>query len=286
MRVRSAARSVAAMSTQVLTPTRLEVHEAGRPDGPPLLFIHGWSQCQLCWSRQFAGPLAERFRLVSFDLRGHGMSEAPADASAYTDSRGWADDVAAVIDALDLDGVVAVAWSYGGMVVTDYIREHGADRLAGINLVGAAVQTGPAAGPLFGPGLVDNVQDLCSPDLDRAIPALQRFLRACTAEPLPEEELRRALCWNMVVRPDVRAAVLGRDLDAGDVLASLTIPVLVTQGTADRIVLASMADYALERCPTASASWYEGIGHAPFLEAPERFDRELGDFAAAADRPR
>ena len=56
---------------------RLHVREWGRADGPPILFIHGLSQSHLCWARQYQSFLAEEFRLVACDLRGHGMSEAP-----------------------------------------------------------------------------------------------------------------------------------------------------------------------------------------------------------------
>ena len=58
----------------------------------------------------------------------------------------------------------------------------------------------------------------------------------------------------------------------------MSIPVLVTHGDQDIVVLPSMAQHILEVCPTAEASWYEGVGHAPFLEDPERFNRELADF--------
>ena len=58
--------------------------------------------------------------------------------------------------------------------------------------------------------------------------------------------------------------------------------VLVTHGRADAIVLPSMAEHVLEVCPTARASWYDGVGHLPFVEDPARFDREL----RRARRPR
>jgi non-heme chloroperoxidase len=53
------------------------------------------------------------------------------------------------------------------------------------------------------------------------------------------------------------------------------VPVLVTHGRRDEIVLPSMADHVLDVCPTAVASWYDEVGHAPFLEDAGRFDREL-----------
>src|SRR4051794_17666465 len=72
---------------------RLHVREWGVADGPPILLLHGWSQNHLCWARQYESPLAEEFRLVACDLRGHGMSEAPLDQGSYTDAGLWADDV-------------------------------------------------------------------------------------------------------------------------------------------------------------------------------------------------
>ena len=77
---------------------RLHVREWGKPDGPPILFIHGWSQNHLCWAKQYESSLADEFRLVAYDLRGHGMSEAPLEPEHYTDGELWADDVAAIID--------------------------------------------------------------------------------------------------------------------------------------------------------------------------------------------
>ena len=56
---------------------RLHVREWGKEDAPSILFIHGWSQNHLCWKNQYESMLAEDFRLVALDLRGHGMSEAP-----------------------------------------------------------------------------------------------------------------------------------------------------------------------------------------------------------------
>jgi hypothetical protein len=55
------------------------------------------------------------------------------------------------------------------------------------------------------------------------------------------------------------------------------VPLLVTQGRADTIVLPAMAEHVLATCPTAEPSWYQGVGHTPHLEQPERFNHELAD---------
>jgi non-heme chloroperoxidase len=262
----------------------LHAREWGNPDGAPILFIHGWSQCDLCWSRQLAGPLGTRFRMVTFDHRGHGMSEKPTDPESYADGRLWADDLAAVIDTAELERPVLVAWSYGGFVVADYLRVHGEDDIGGIDLVGAAVLLRQGTFDHFGPGLLENAEALCLPDLPASIAALQRFLGACSAQPLANQVWRDALCWNMVVPPEVRGALIARELDNDDVLARLSIPVLVTHGRDDQVVLPSMAEHTLAVCAHAKASWYDDVGHMPFAEAAERFDRELAELVEL--RPR
>src|SRR4051794_15644616 len=177
---------------------RLHVREWGDPQGPPIVFVHGWSQSQLCWSRQTAGTLADDFRIVTFDLRGHGMSEKPPEAEHYVDARLWAEDLNAVIEGLELNRPVLVAWSYGGYVVTDYLRAYGEDAIAAVDLVGGAVLRTPTFDHI-GPGLLENAGDACGPDLPTSIAAIQRFLRACTQKPGSAEDWSAALCWNMVV---------------------------------------------------------------------------------------
>jgi non-heme chloroperoxidase len=258
---------------------RLHVREWGNPDGPALLLIHGWSQSQLCWARQCESPLARTFRIVTFDNRGHGMSEKPLEPEKYVDGRLWADDVAAVIEQTDLDHPVIVAWSYGGFIAADYVREYGEARIGAINLVGGALLLKPTFDHL-GPGLLENAEGACGSDLLTNIAAIRRFLRACTAEPLSEDEWTTALCWNMVVPAEVRGGLISREIDADDVLATLSVPVLVSHGRADAIVLPSMAEHVLEVCGTAEPSWFEGVGHMPFWEDHEKFNRELGDLAA------
>ena len=90
---------------------RLHAVEAGNPGGRPIVFIHGFSQCGMAWSRQMHSELADTFRLVALDLRGHGLSDKPL--AGYADSKMWADDIHAVIRALDLDHPVLCGWSYG-----------------------------------------------------------------------------------------------------------------------------------------------------------------------------
>ena len=257
---------------------RLHVREWGNANGVPILFIHGWSQNHLCWAKQYESPLADEFRLVAYDLRGHGMSEAPLEPEHYADGKLWADDVAAIIDELGLDRPVLVGWSYGSFVICDYIRAYGQDRIAAIDLVEGAAKLGEAAfGTLIGPGFLDHFVGATADDLPTNIGTMRAFLRACAAKPTLAADFETALCWNIVVPAQVRANLAARELDCDDVLRALDVPLLVTQGRADTVVLSAMAEHILATCPTAEASWYDGVGHLPHLEEPERFNRELAE---------
>jgi pimeloyl-ACP methyl ester carboxylesterase len=100
---------------------KLVGYAGGKPVGPEILFIHGFNQCYLSWAKQTSDlALAGAFRMVAFDLRGHGRSGKPAGREHYDADRLWGDDVAAVIKAAGLKRPVLVGWSYAGRVISDF----------------------------------------------------------------------------------------------------------------------------------------------------------------------
>jgi pimeloyl-ACP methyl ester carboxylesterase len=129
---------------------RLHVVETGNSGGRPLVFLHGFSQSWLAWQRQMRSTLADDYRLVALDLRGHGRSDKPA--AGYADTALWAEDVAAVLRELMLEQPVLIGWSYGTIVILDYLRVFGEDSVAGIGIVGGITKLGSAealAAPRF-----------------------------------------------------------------------------------------------------------------------------------------
>ena len=206
------------------------------------------------------------------------MSEQPLEPEHYTDAKLWADDVAAIVDELRLDRAVLVGWSYGCFAICDYVRAYGQDRIAAINFVESAVKLGEDAfGTLIGPGFLDHFVGATTDDLPTNISTMRSFVRACIVKPVSEDELETAVCWNVVVPAAIRANLGSRQIDCDDVLRTLEVPLLVTHGRADTVVLPAMAEHVLATCPTAEASWYEGVGHVPHLEEPERFNREVAE---------
>ena len=95
----------------------------------------------------------------------------------------WADDLAAVLEAVSARRPVLVGWSYGAFVIADYLRAYGEDGIGAIALVGASMRLTPPYDGI-GPGLLENVVDMCGADLLANIEATRRFLAACTRRPL------------------------------------------------------------------------------------------------------
>jgi pimeloyl-ACP methyl ester carboxylesterase len=261
---------------------QLHVREWGTPNGSPIVFIHGLSQNHLCWARQYESELADEFRIVAYDLRGHGMSEAPLEPEHYADGELWADDLAAVIDELALDRPVLVGWSYGPLVIGDYVRAYGQGRIGAIAFAGGVVKLGPATfGPLIGPGFLNHFGDLVSDDLPTNVAGMRGIVSAF-AKGLPADVRETLLCSGMAVPARIRGNLGSRELDYDDVLRGLEVPLLVCHGREDTVVLPAMAEHVLATCPTAEASWYEHAGHVVFLEEPDRFNRELAELTRSS----
>lgn len=257
--------------------TEIWTGEWGNPDGSPILLIHGFMQSHLSWSAQLDSDLANDFRLIAIDNRGHGRSGKPEDPAAYQDGQNWADDIAAVMDQLELDKPVLAGWSYGGLIMLDYCQRHGCNNIAGVNFVAAAVRRVVDDGSP--PPTIPEVRvDLLSDDLPRRIAGTRGFLRACTAKPVDRNTFETWLAFNMLVPAPVRRAMFDRHCDFDPVMDALSVPALVTYCTADALVLPHMGERAMAHIPDAEASVYEGIGHSPFFEDSARFNDELAAF--------
>jgi pimeloyl-ACP methyl ester carboxylesterase len=263
--------------------TRLHVVETGNARGRPILFIHGFSQCSLAWSRQLDSDLAQDFRLVAMDLRGHGLSDKPA--GGYDDSRLWADDIHAVIESLRLERPLLCCWSYG-LTLMDYLRHYGDADIAGMQLVGAITRLGSEeAFSVLTPEMLQAAPGLFTTDAVESVRNLQAFIRLCSLEPPALDELYLMLGYNATVPPFVRQALFSRVVDNDDVLAKIRKPLLVTHGANDAIVKPAAADLIKARVAHADVDIMPGIGHAPFRENAPAFNQRLRMFAETLRQP-
>ena len=103
-------------------------------DGPVVTFSHGWPLNADAWDGQMHFLARHGFRVIAHDRRGHGRSSQP---SSGNDMNGYADDLAQLIEALDLRQITMVGHSTGGGEVVRYIARHGSQRVARVVLIGA-----------------------------------------------------------------------------------------------------------------------------------------------------
>jgi non-heme chloroperoxidase len=103
-------------------------------DGPVIVFSHGWPLDADAWDAQMLFFVQHGYRVIAHDRRGHGRSDQPSQGN---DMDTYADDLATVIEKLDLKKIALVGHSTGGGEVTRYIGRHGTRRVAKVVLIGA-----------------------------------------------------------------------------------------------------------------------------------------------------
>lgn len=241
---------------------RLFYEESGQ--GVPVVLLHGFPLSSRIWS-PIRQTVTRHARLITPDLRGHGLSEKP-DGRYSMES--LAHDIATLVDHLGLETLVLGGHSMGGYITFQF-AQHYPDRLRGLILVDtraeadaeegkarrlkaiAKIRTEGAAAFLeeFLPGLI-------GPSSKASNPALVDELKAMAA-PIPDHVLIGCL-QGMLERPDSRP-----------LLQSLPIPVLVIVGEEDQLTPPSGARAMAEALPMAELAVIPQAGHTPSLEAPQ-----------------
>lgn len=258
--------------------TQLNVVESGNPKGRPILYIHGLSQCWMQWSRQLNSDLAQDHRLIAMDMRGHGLSDKPLEG--YAASNLWADDVNGVIETLELHGPVLCGWSYGPLVILDYIRHYGEERVGGLHFVGSVTKLGSEeALAALTPEFLGLVPGFFSNDVHESVQSLQGLLRLCFSHEPAIEELYLMLGYNISVPPYVRQALLSRSINNDDILPTIRKPVLITHGAQDAIVKPSTVSLHKAAMPHAQIQMMDNVGHACFWDDANSFNSRQRDFA-------
>lgn len=302
----------------------LSVIDTGEHDKPALLFVHGLSQSALCWDRQFASArLRARFRLVAVDLRGHGQSQGAfgaigvggqrlptLDPAAYcrpgdqiATAHGWSQDISAVIGALDLQAPTLVGWSYGAVVICDYMATHaglGADskvvlmattpglmppgtpEVGGDRVFSAAVP--PAVFKTLDLNLLEDPVVPSTPA--SVIDGLSAFVALALADsvagrpPATRDEIVSAVAYNLLLPPEARQAIISREIDHRAFLVSLSDAdrkkIRVICGGADAVMQSANTSVQFQRCGL-EVDVLTNEGHSFFARNPALFeDRLLG----------
>lgn len=250
-------------------------------EGPAILFAASWACSGEMWAYQVAHFADAGFRCISFDRRGHGRSDVPA--GGY-DMDTFADDIAAVIDQLDLKDVVLVGHSQGGAEVVRYLGRHGTGRVRKLALMAPA---GPCLlqkpdNPYGAPKAAYEariaewqkdfpkwVADNTAPFFTRETsPAMQAWMvDLLLATPLPVTVATFRALYQADERPD---------------LARIDRPVLIQHGTKDASIPLEIGGRRFAAgIRGAELKVYDGAPHGLFVTHMDQVNRDLEVFIRA-----
>ncbi len=269
----------------VLHGMRFHYVEWGRRAGRPILFLHGGGQTCRTWDI-VCHELAHDYRCIALDLRGHGDSEWSYESDYRIEAH--AADTAALVDALDVSGLVLAGMSLGGLTGLHYALGH-PDRVTGF----VAVDVGPWVNVEGGAPIRRFMQEVASLDeLEQFVDAALRF------NPRRDARLLRHSLWNnlrscpdgrLMWKTDLRQ--LGtRSIAVTDALgalreriADLRCPTLIVRGSDSSILGEEHARRFAEAIPNGRWIAIEGAGHNVQGDQPATLVRELRRFLDEID---
>ncbi|KAL0563846.1 hypothetical protein V5O48_018215 [Marasmius crinis-equi] len=260
----------------------------GDSSKPAIVFAAGYCLPSLVFQKQFEDEnLRKNFHLVRYDPRGHGQSVKPETAEGHS-SKLYADDFAAVCKAFNVDKPVVAFWSLAGAIVVDICTYLGPEAISGVVYIAAFTHLEPKF-----------LQEIANPEIMKMLPGTQitddvaaykkaivAFSRTCVLNPdsIPLETRYAWLGANLFVPPVVCKLILTRSQDDQklfDAGKSGKLKVLFLHGNEDIQRNGGMAVVNATKgfFQNPEVAGIDGIGHAPFCEAPEEFNRIVGEFA-------
>lgn len=243
------------------TETEVGIAYEATGSGPPLLLVQGLGYARWGWE-PIVRPLAASYRVITFDNRGIGDSDAPP--GPY-DTAAMAADAVRVLDALGVRRAHVMGASLGGMIAQMVALDH-PDRVD--RLVLACTTPGGADAHPLPEATLALIRAAAGLPPEEAV---RRFTANALATTGPLDDLvarRLARPQDPVAWQAQSAASLGHDIGAR--LGEIRAPTLVLHGTADRVVDPRNAALLAARLPDARLEWLPGLGHLFFWEDPAR----------------
>lgn len=261
----------------------LRVLEAGSPDGEPVVLVHGWGGNVYSWAETIPALAKSGFRVVAFDLPGHGLSDKPIDGKMYT-TRSLSGTVSSVAKALGIDAYTYVGHSMAGEMGLDLVL-NGDRRIRRLVLIASVgLGTVPLIAPLrlLSPAFVDRFTPAL---LTRGV--LRNILRFAYGSKDRPTERDIEEYWAPSQFPEFaracRACVHNYTWrrTTGRKLRSLGLPVLVISGRRDRII---RADGRRGRMiPGARVVRLHDGGHLAMQECANAVNAELLGFLRSGE---
>lgn len=256
---------------------RIHLRDEGPRDAPVIVLLHG-SNADLHTWQPWVDALKTDYRVIRFDQRGHGLT-GPAEDGAYgTDA--FVADVGRVADALGLDRFVLAGNSMGGAIAMGYALAH-PERLKGLVLVdagGAPIARKGGGNLAFRLAAMPVVGDGLSQFLPRSLIAKSLSQSVSNQQVVTADAVDRY--WELARYPGNRAATRTRFSTprrsfSSEAVASMEVPTLVMWGEDDALIPFAAGQWYADRLPRATLVSYQGIGHLPMEEAPQRSVSDL-----------
>ena len=249
--------------------TTLALDEAGQ-GGVPVLFVHGYPLDRTMWRAQLEGITGHR--LLAPDLRGFGASPLGGGGTTLAQH---ADDLAALLDALEIDRVVFAGLSMGGYLAFEFLRRH-RDRVRGLVLLDTKAEADDEAGRAGRDAAIVKVAE----EGAGAIAAgMAEKLFADGTPPGVREALTRQMAGTSVAGIMAALVAMRDRADSTDLLPTLTgLPTLVVVGAEDQLTPPAAAERMVAGIPGSQLLVVEGAGHLPPVERPATVNEALQSF--------
>ncbi len=263
--------------------------DTGPRDAPVLVLVHGFSSSLHTWEA-WRAPLSERYRVITLDLPGHGLTRMPADMQVTIG------DMAALVDRLTIrlgvDRFTLVGSSMGGNVAWRYALAH-PEKVEGLVLVGSGGwPRGADEGRPLAFVVVDNpVGRVVLKDLDLTMMFESGLKDSFVDQSQVTDEMveRYAMLARAPGHREILLQLLSRDdpdgLASKERLAVIAVPVLVLHGEGDNLVPPAHGRKFAEAIPGARLIAYDGVGHLPQEEIAARSLSDVVSFLAAEVHP-
>jgi len=261
--------------------TQIYYKDWGR--GQPVVFSHGWPLSADAWDDQMLFLADHGYRCIAHDRRGHGRSSQPWDGN---DMETYADDLAALVETLDLRDAIHVGHSTGGGEVARYIGRHGTKRAAKAVLIGAVpplmLETphNPAGLPI---AVFDEIRGKVLSDRSQFFKDLTTPFYGCNRPGAQVSQGVRDTFWLQGMLAGFKNVFdcikAFSETDFSEDLKKLALPTLIIHGDDDQIVpIGASAQAAVKIAPQAQLKVYPGAPHGLCTTHKHRINADLLEF--------
>jgi non-heme chloroperoxidase len=247
--------------------------------GPPVVFSHGWPLTGAAWEAQMLFFNAKGYRTVAHDRRGNGASDQP---NTGNDVDTWADDLADLMNALDLRGATLVGHSTGGGELARYISRHGLSRVAKVVLLDSIVPAMVQREGIEGgtpKSVIDSIRAGVAHDRSSFYKELSGPFFGANRKGSPATQGQRDLFWFQGLLGGAKAqyeTTYSWELDYTDDIAKCTVPLLVIHCEDDQIVPIGVTGRRVPSVvPHAILKVYPGGAHGIAITEPEKVNADL-----------